>query len=187
MIEFEGVYFAYGKKEVLKDVSFRIEKGETVCITGKSGRGKTTLLRLICGLEKPKAGKITNLSESISAVFQEDRLIPFKSAKENVLLFCEDEEKTDKAFNKLGLENEKNSDTETLSGGMKRRVAVIRALLKKSDLLILDEPFTGLDEETKRTTAEFIRENAEGRTVILSAHDKDEALLINENCRFINF
>ena len=185
MITFNGVSFKYrNSKEIISNLSFNIGKGERVCISGASGSGKTTLIRLIMGLEKPKKGNIeTTENISFSVSFQEDRLIPLKSASENVALFSSDVKATE-ILCELGLCEEKEKLPEELSGGMKRRVSLARALAHKSDVLILDEAFTGLDKTTKDKCIECIEKHIGGRTFIMITHDIEEAKTLG--CRIIS-
>lgn len=178
MIEFKNVTFAYkGSKEtVLENFSLKIEKGERVWLSAPSGKGKTTVLRLIMGLEKPKKGSVNiDGSAKISAVFQEDRLIPFISVKKNISLFSSDE-KAEILLGKLGLGGCADMTADELSGGMKRRAALARALSKDFNLLILDEVMNGLDPDTAEKTAQVIDELCKDKTLIFVSHSKEQAL-----------
>ncbi len=178
MIEFKNVTFAYGEKQVLTNFSLKIESGERVCLFGESGKGKTTLLRLICGLERPQAGEITGIDKNrFSVVFQEDRLLNNLTVLENVCLVG----KSDKAKELLcglGLEDCFNKKPEELSGGMRRRVAIARALCSEFDVLLLDEAFNGLDEDRIKDTAKLILEETKGKTVIMITHSLEQAQLL---------
>ena len=179
MIKLNDVTFAYKSGgTILKNLSLHVKAGERVRITGESGIGKTTVLRLIMGLEKPKRGTVSLTDGArISAVFQEDRLIPNLSAIDNVALFSA-REKAAEILTKLGLGDDMDLKTEELSGGMKRRVALARALARPSEILILDEAMTGLDEKNKARTAAVINEYLEGRTLVCVTHDRTEADLL---------
>jgi NitT/TauT family transport system ATP-binding protein len=181
MIVFKDVCFSYGEKQIFENFNLTIEKGDRICLFGKSGRGKTTLLRLIMGLEKPQKGELT-VDGSISAVFQEDRLLPFKSVGENIS-FITGNENTDEVLKKLNLIEEKNSFPLSLSGGMSRRVAIARSLCKDGDIYIFDEPFTGLDKGNIVAASKAINEMTKGKTVIAVLHEKDYAGLLD--CRVI--
>ncbi len=180
MIKLSNVTFAYKKGEnVIKDLTLHIKKGERVHITGESGIGKTTVLRLIMGLEKPQKGTVDIADGAkISAVFQENRLIPTLDAIGNVSLFS-NTEKAREILTKLGLSEDMASLPAELSGGMKRRVALARALARESDILILDEAMTGLDTANRERVAAVINEYALGRTVVCVTHDQKEAELLN--------
>lgn len=177
MIEFKNVTFAYrgSKQNVLENFSLKIEKGERVWLSGPSGKGKTTILRLIMGLEKPKKGSLViGESAKISVVFQEDRLIPFVSVKKNISLFSGDQ-KAEELLGKLGLSECADMTVDELSGGMKRRVALARALSKDFDILILDEAMNGLDADTAEKTAYVIDELCKNKTIIFVSHQKEQA------------
>ena len=172
MIKFEGVTFAYGEKQVLKDFSLEIENGAHLCLFGESGKCKTTLLRLICGLEKPQAGEITGIDKKrFSVVFQEDRLMPTLTALENVAAVT-DEQNARQWLERVGLAENSDKKPSQLSGGMKRRVAIARALAFDADALILDEPFKGLEAELKESIAKLVCEYAQNKPVILVTHDE---------------
>lgn len=164
--------------------SFSAEISENTAIMGASGSGKTTLIKIITGLANNYGGSVTFLEKpSFSAVFQEDRLFDDYSAVANVLAVApknlpksEAENKARKLLNALLIsENEMKKPVRFFSGGMKRRVAIARALFFESDILLLDEPYKGLDEETKARAAEVIRTFAENRLIVLVTHDKSEA------------
>ena len=178
MIEFKNVSFSYKEKNVLDNFNLKIASGERICLFAKSGRGKTTVLRLITGLEKPDKGEVRLGSDSISAVFQEDRLLPFKTVRENINEFS-DGKNTDEILGRLGIISVADSYPSVLSGGMARRVAIARALCKESDIYIFDEPFTGLDKENIISCSEVINDMTEGKTVVAVLHEKEYASLIN--------
>ena len=173
MIIFKDVCFSYGDKQILKDFNLTIEDGERVCLFGESGKGKTTVLRLIMGLEKPDSGTVT-VTGSISAVFQEDRLLPFKTVSENIG-FVSGNENADDILSSLNLLSEKDVYPSALSGGMARRVSVARALSVKSDIFIFDEPFTGLDEKNISDAADIINETTKDKTVVCVLHERANA------------
>lgn len=180
MIKLSNVTFAYKKGEdVIKDLTLHIKEGERVHLLGESGVGKTTVLRLIMGLEKPQKGTVKlKDGAKISAVFQENRLIPTLSTLDNVALFSNTERAVE-ILTKLGLGEDINSLPAELSGGMKRRAALARALARESDILILDEAMTGLDTANRERVAAVINEYAADRTIVCVTHDKKEAELIN--------
>lgn len=181
MIKFDNVTFSYGKKEVLKDFNLSIKDGERICMFAPSGYGKTTVLRLIMGLEKPKSGKIFGIdNKKIAVTFQEDRLIPNKTVKENIVLFGGEKDAEDLLVN-LNLKESANNYPRSLSGGMARRVAIARALNSKGDIYIFDEPFNGIDKENIEKTAHLINEKTKNKTFILVTHKRDEAALLNCN------
>lgn len=150
--------------------------GLCTCIMGPSGCGKTTLLRILLGLEIPDAGTVTGRPDRCSAVFQENRLFESFSALSNLSAVAK---RGDKALllqhlAELGLEESAHAPVSTLSGGMKRRVAIARAVLVPGELLVLDEPFTGLDRETKELVLSYVKRHTKGRTLVLVTHDPAE-------------
>ena len=155
---------------------------------GPPGLGKTTLLRILMGLEKYDAGSIEGLeNKKISAVFQEDRLCENLPAVTNVAIVCEKNvtlQEIRKELENIGLSGSTEKPVKELSGGMKRRVAIIRSIMADSDIVIFDEPFKGLDVETRKTVIEYLKEKLKDRTVIMVTHDIDEALALN--CKIIN-
>lgn len=179
MIECKNLCFSYGKNEVLKNFSARFEDGERVCIKGESGKGKTTLLRLICSLEKPESGTVSLSGPSkIGIAFQEDRLLEWKTAKENVQLVS-DEKTASLWLVAFGLEGSLDKYPSELSGGMRRRVALARAVSCEPDVLILDEAFRGLDEKLKERIAGILAGHFSKRLVIFTSHDPKEIELFS--------
>ena len=190
---------SYGTLTVLKNVDLTLDRYKTYCLMSPSGTGKTTLFRILMGLEKADEGDIiwnvgsgagtetdTDASRSlrISAVFQEDRLCPSFSPLENVMMvqkgksseFSMEEIRT--TMCRLLPEECLNRPVSTLSGGMKRRTAILRALLTRSDLLLMDEPFTGLDEGTKDEVIKFLKEYRNNRFLLISTHQKEDVELL---------
>ncbi|MBH1941889.1 ABC transporter ATP-binding protein [Mobilitalea sibirica] len=173
----------FDEKQVLKDVNMTIVEGDIYCIMGASGAGKTTLVNILMGIIKQDAGEITGMNKrKIAAVFQEDRLIEHWDAVKNILLVCNksmDESKVKDALEEVGLKDHLKKPVMDLSGGMRRRVAVVRALMADSELIIMDEPFKGLDEALKQQMIQYVKKRTKGKTVILITHDKEEALGLN--------
>lgn len=168
---------SFGDHVVLKNLSMCFPAGNVSCITAPSGAGKTTLLRLLCGLEIPDTGEISGTENvRFGIVFQEDRLFPWGSAVGNVCFSNRNlsKVKTKEAMHAIGLMESEQKASE-LSGGMARRVALLRALLSENDILLLDEPFKGLDEETRAQVIDYFLSHRNGRTVILVTHDPKEA------------
>lgn len=166
---------AYGGITVFDDFSAELSNGRIIRITGSSGCGKTTLLRIIAGLE-PFSGDISDRPEGkISAVFQEDRLFEELSAFENSLLVTKKPlVDIPAALIRTGLEkSDIHRPVKELSGGMKRRAAIVRALCPDFGLLLLDEPFKGIDRDNAVKTAELIREMSVGKTIIIVSHETD--------------
>ena len=177
-IRIEALYKSFGDKRVLAGFSHSFPEERITCILGPSGCGKTTLLRLIAGLEAPDSGAVRGAEQQkISAVFQEDRLFMDLSAERNVLLTARSDFTRADAralLAELGLEP-RTAPVRNFSGGMRRRVAIARALAADYDLLLLDEPFAGLDGDTRERTIEIIRAQSAGRTVLCVSHDEADA------------
>ena len=162
--------------DALKDASFSLEDGEFAVVLGSSGAGKTTLLRILLGLEKPDSGELMGTAVRWSAVFQEDRLLEGLDALGNLRFALGtdyEEAKAAAMLTALGLTWETGKPVREWSGGMKRRLALARALLAVSDAVALDEPFTGMDPETLQKAAALIRERGGGKNVLLATHDRD--------------
>ena len=168
----------YGDKVVFRDFSAGFAQGKITAIMGPSGCGKTTLLRLLLGLETPDSGEILLPSGKTVAVFQEDRLSEPLSAVANIRLVCPDMTRTAARDLLLALgfkEEDCGKPVSTLSGGMRRRVAIARALAVNADTVILDEPFSALDAETKQTVMTLLKQRLAEKTVLLVTHDEREA------------
>lgn len=179
MLKIDNITFSYGDNIILKDFSLNIKKGDKLWLYGQSGCGKTTLLRLILGLEKPQRGNVINLEDlKPSVVFQENRLLPFKTALQNILLVNNNYQKAVDNLTELGLGDNTDTPVSELSGGMKRRVAIARALTADFDYLILDEPFTGLDKDNIEIAAKHILKIAQDKPIILVTHSEEEAALL---------
>lgn len=170
---------SYGGEAVLENVSFTAGPGVT-CVMAPSGTGKTTLLRILLGLEQPDSGSVTRCRWA--AVFQEDRLLEQTDAMGNLRFAfggALDGEKARALLERLGLGDVGDKKVREYSGGMKRRLALARALLAPCDALALDEPFTGLDEALRLRCLEAIREAAQDKCVLLVTHDAADAALLN--------
>lgn len=137
---------SFGEKQVLRDFSLRVDEGQRVGILGPSGGGKSTLLQLVAGLLHPDSGEVVCDFRRVGYVFQETRLMPWLTAEENVTAAAGcDRERARELLTALELDGEWGSYPDSLSGGMKQRVSIARALAFSPELLLLDEPFKGLD------------------------------------------
>ena len=184
-----------GTVEALRDVTFSVREGEFVCIIGSSGAGKTTLFRIIAGLETPTSGAIRLDGESIEGpgtdrgmVFQEYGLFPWRTVLDNVTFGLEQRElskparreRAEEMIDLVGLGEFEDSYPKALSGGMKQRVGIARALAVDPEILLMDEPFGSVDAQTKgRLHGELLdiwRET--GKTVLFVTHDVDEAVTL---------
>lgn len=174
MIDLNNVSFAYKEKPVLKNLSLRLESGSKTCFFAESGKGKTTLLRIIMGLEKPQSGTVDTHGEVFSAVFQENRLLPFKTVLNNITLIGAAKDTALYHLSALGLGGAVDKYPSELSGGMLRRAALARALSADYTTLILDEPFSGLDSDNIKTAADHILKSVGKRTIIAVTHSEYE-------------
>mgnify|MGYP004721714167 FL=1 len=178
MIAIDKLCKAFGGKTVLQDFSCELEEGRVTALMAPSGAGKTTLLRILLGLETADSGEISGLSgRRISAVFQEDRLLENMNPVDNIRLTAP---KLDRAvilreMAAMGLTDCENQPARELSGGMRRRVAILRALLCGADVILLDEPFKGLDEATRARVIDETKRLCRGKTVLMVTHEAAEA------------
>lgn len=172
------VCFAYDTVEVCDGVTWSLPDKGVVCLWGPSGCGKTTLLRLLAGLETPVNGGVEGVGR-VSMVFQEDRLLPWLTALENVMLTGASMDAATETLSALGLTGaEMVALPQNLSGGQQRRVALARALTAESDILLLDEPFNGLDEDTWQNIVPLINRYAENKPVVLVTHIRLQAEML---------
>lgn len=140
---------SYRELQVLDSISIEVARKDSIAIVGPSGCGKTTLLRLIAGLEAPTEGSVQRYYDKLGYVFQEDRLIPWRTVVENLLFVTADKERAEQVLKMVGLADFSKYYPSHLSGGMKQRVNLARALANSPDLVLLDEPFQSLDLGTK--------------------------------------
>lgn len=197
ILEMQHITYSYhtmeGETKALEDVSFSVSEGEFIAIVGPSGCGKSTLLSIICGILKPEKGLIKmngkNLKQSttnIGYMLQHDHLFEWRTVYHNVLLGLEvrhmssakTRKKALELLEQYGLQQFKNSRPSQLSGGMRQRVALIRTLVLEPELLLLDEPFSALDYQTRLTVGNDIGQilKHEHKTAILVTHDLSEAV-----------
>ncbi|NLX82539.1 MAG: ABC transporter ATP-binding protein [Clostridiales bacterium] len=179
-LHFHHVTKRFGAQTVLLDFSLELPLSCVSCLMGPSGSGKTTLLNLLMGLVQPDSGSVQTIHPQ-SAVFQEDRLLPQLSALGNLRLITGGGKDAEllHLLAELGIGEEGHKPVRDFSGGMQRRVVIARALIAEYELLLLDEPFKGLDADTRARTAEVIRRASQGKTVVMVTHDPTEAALLN--------
>ena len=180
LISIRDLSVSFDDLQVLDRFSMEFPVGATVALMGSSGSGKTTLFRALTGLIQPDEGTITGIDPTrISVVFQENRLCEQLTALRNVLLPLdqtpENIKKAQSLLDSVGLTSEVwNRRVRELSGGMKRRVAIVRSLLFPAEVYLMDEPIKELDETNRDIVARCIREYTAGKTLIFSTHDPDD-------------
>lgn len=181
-----------GRVPVLQGVSFNVHQGEIVCILGRSGCGKTTLLKMLAGFIEPNCGsirlagkKVTKPGPERCVIFQEDALFPWLTVRENIAFgLSGSTEKhaldVDRFVDLVGLKGFENYLPEEISGGMKQRVALARVLIMKPDVLLLDEPFAALDTQTREEMQDLLLSLCQqlSHTVLFVTHDVEEAVLL---------
>ena len=183
MLKVKNLSFCYGEKTVLTDLSLTLSRGEILALMGPSGCGKSTLLNLIAGLRRPTGGTIECNADKIAYVFQEPRLFPWLTVAENVRAVLPKGTAEDvivEALESVQLSDAAELYPDALSGGMKSRVALARALAYGGDLLLLDEPFAALGEAQRSDLATRLRASckARGLSVILVTHQQSDAALL---------
>ena len=182
MIELRSVSKTFDDHKVLDNLSLLLEDGSKTALVGPSGCGKTTLFRIIAGLEVPDDGEVIRDSDMrFSAVFQDDRLCENMTLYANLKLVCPKKTKKSEIYEeikKLGLSEFAGKPVSTFSGGMKRRACILRAMLAKFDTLVLDEPFNGLDIDTKSLCAGYILDKLASRTLIMITHNPEDIELM---------
>lgn len=192
VLKFERVEMRYHTKNsetvAVKDLSFSVKQGEFLAVVGPSGCGKTTLLSLAAGLLKPSAGKIENGDVTFGYMLQKDELFPWRTIEKNVFLpleiqRCNTPERRQKVLSlaeKYGLKDFLKSFPRELSGGMRQRAALIRTLAAEPDVLLLDEPFSALDYQTRLNVCDDVYRiiKSEKKTAVLITHDISEAVSV---------
>jgi len=178
-VEISGLCKAFNEHQVLKSLELRLEDDGIYCLMAPSGTGKTTLLRIILGLETKDAGTICGINPGeVSAMFQENRLCEALTPVENVALACPG--KVSRSAIRRNLELIlptacMEQPTSELSGGMKRRVALARAMNYPGRMILLDEPFTGLDMDTKKRVIAYILGMRNQRILLVATHGEEDA------------
>lgn len=181
LIEFQNVTKKFNNMTVLDEVSFQLKKQEVVALLGPSGCGKTTILNIAAGLTESTTGEVYIHTNQLGYIFQEPRLLPWKTVLENILFVIERGEESQRialnALAKVGLENVQDTYPRQLSGGMRQRVSIARALASNPKIILMDEPFSALDISLKREIQKdllsIIDENRVG--VMYVTHDAEEA------------
>lgn len=186
-IDIKNISKKYDEKSVFDNLCESFEAGKVNVYMGTSGCGKTTLLNIIAGLSGAQDGRVVFTDEvsgkektrkdiKFSMIFQEYRLCENMTTLSNVMFACKRKQKSHamEVLEELGLKECANEPAGSLSGGMKARVAIARALIADYDVMLADEPFTGLDDTTKRSVMECFKKMTKGKTVILVTHSEDE-------------
>lgn len=182
MLKMNNVSFSFGKKSVLSNFSLELQRGEILAIMGPSGCGKTTLLGLIAGLHKPQSGNVENSFKKNAYAFQEPRLFPWLTVKENLLAVINEKDnnalkKVEECLALVELDDSAEKYPAELSGGMKSRASLARALVYGGDLVLLDEPFAALDKELRNTLSTKIKDylRVRGAAAVLVTHNREDA------------
>lgn len=181
MLRVENIHIELMTAPIIDNLSFQIASGECLCLVGPSGCGKTTVLRAIAALQEITSGSIQHSFQRLAFLFQEPRLLPWRSALENVALVAPHKQAAIPALlQRLGFASgDFDKYPHELSGGMRQRIALARALIIEPDLLLMDEPFSALDHQLRRALQHLIAEKIQaGMAVCLVTHDRDEAVLL---------
>lgn len=183
----KNFYNKDGEIQVLNDINFSLNEGEILTLLGPSGSGKSTILNILTELLKPTSGKV-NITGNIGYMFQKDHLLEWRTIMDNILIGLEiQKKKTPEAISRIerllktyGLWDFRNMYPKELSGGMRQRVALIRTLAVNPDILLLDEPFSALDYQTRILVSDDVYKiiRNEGKSAILVTHDISEAICI---------
>ena len=187
LLEVKNITKSFGNTVVLDDFSYKFERGVYV-LSEPSGAGKTTLLRILCGLEVADSGTVSKSPQAKTVMmFQEDRLLENLSVRANIMLAIQAHsqeqkqnarERITEALCAVGLEGTENKPVSELSGGQKRRVALLRTLFADADILLFDEPLKGLDEALKQQVIGFVKPFVESKIVIWVTHTPEEVKLL---------
>ena len=182
MLKITNLSFSFAKNTVFDNFSMQLDDGEILAVMGASGCGKTTLLGLVSGILKPQKGEIENTAQKIAYVFQESRLFPWLTVKENLLAVIDEKDENalqtvTNCLSLVELGDAIDKYPKELSGGMKSRVSLARALAYGGDLFLFDEPFAALDEDLRSKLATQIKDylHQRGASAILVTHNKEDA------------
>ena len=181
MFEIKNLFFKFDKEYIIKDFSIKLKDFEFISILGGSGCGKTTLLKIIAGLLEPERGIVDNNFKRIGYIFQDDRLIPWKTVLGNLKLIKNDENSIRIVLKEVDLLEHINKYPAELSGGMVKRVSIARAILYNFDMLLLDEPFGSLDILTREKIISVVYDlwRKKKKTFIMVTHDPFEAAALS--------
>ena len=189
MLELKDITLRFEQKTVLDRCSLRLHPGQRIALMGPSGCGKTSLLRVALGLQMPDSGSVSCTFQSVAAVFQEPRLLPWRTAAENVNLVLSDRAETmPEALNwldKLELSDAQALYPAELSGGMQQRLSIARALASRPELLVMDEPFKAMDDKLNERVTRAVAESVGGAALLLVTHSEAEARALG--CRILRY
>lgn len=194
MLEFKGVTYTYhtktGETTAVRDLNFAVEDGDFVSVIGPSGCGKTTILSLAAGLFAPSSGEVLRNSGELGYMLQSDALFPWRTVEGNIFLPLEIKKRNTPEMReraialaeKYGLKDFLKKTPSQLSGGMRQRVALIRTLAAEPDMLLLDEPFSALDYQTRLEVCDDVQSIIKGekKTALLVTHDISEAIALSD-------
>ncbi|QIL74338.1 ABC transporter ATP-binding protein (plasmid) [Diaphorobacter sp. HDW4B] len=193
MLELANVTLRFGQQTVLRDLSMRLRGGESIGLLGPSGCGKSSLLRIVCGLQQPDSGSVRNRFSRTVMLFQEPRLLPWRSVQDNLMLpltaagvpLTQAKERTAHWLRCVQLDDAvAKAWPRELSGGMAQRVSLARALAMQPDLLLLDEPFSALDPALRQDMAELCRQRISdtGASLLCVSHHPQELTSMVDRC-----
>ena len=189
MLELKNITVRFDGTPVLSDCSLSLGDGEQLALMGPSGCGKTTLLRVALSLQPPDTGSVSGDAGRTAAVFQEPRLLPWRTAAENVNVVLSDTPETMpealSMLERVDLSEAGETYPSELSGGMQQRVSIARALAFRPDLLVLDEPFRGLDEELRGRIVSLLSASLPSASLLLATHSEEEARALG--CRVLHY
>ena len=189
MLELKDITLRFEQKTVLDKCSLRLHPGERIALMGPSGCGKTSLLRVALGLQMPDSGSVSCTFQSVAAVFQEPRLLPWRTAAENVNLVLSDRAETMPEalswLEKLELSDAQALYPAELSGGMQQRLSIARALASRPALLVMDEPFKAMDDKLNERVIRAVAASVDGAALLRVTHSEAEARAVG--CRILRY
>lgn len=189
MLELKDVALSFGEKQVLNHLNLTLKAGERIAVMGPSGCGKTSLLRVALSLQMPERGTVSCKAGRTAAVFQEPRLLPWRTAAENVNLVLSDREETMPTarawLDKLELTEAHSLYPSELSGGMQQRVSIARALAASPELVVMDEPFKAMDDALRDRVVRLVGEALQQTSLLMATHSEEEARALG--CRVLRY